>query len=526
MVYKKYIRKNGKIYGPYLYHSKRIDGKVVNTYHGPKKKISRKKVGKLLLGLLFLFSVSFFLFFGTDFVSNFISGQAVLGLDSEFIEGQPLKGTLKISLKEGELLPSSSRVVFKNSRNSYEFELSELITEKVTQGNFYVENTAIEGSGFGYGIEGSKQIYPRVYFELDVFSGPKPRKQQEKFTENETKTVEINETIEDVVNRTKINETVESVNDTEIKTNITVNGTITNQTEEEVTIINESTTETKETSNITVDETVPIETKEKKDEKKEEKNKTKNPLDDVSVSKGSESDSVAESGQNFSDVGITGGVIRSMLGVVSNVFLTITGQATLNYEDTVTGNATFNEPFTIVLEKEQTAKVKPGSVVTDLKKISDKSVRVDVENNIAIAKSLYSEIEKGFGEDYLGKKTKVYEISLDSLNLTFEKGELSVKIDSGDVEIISLNTILEEGVIKAETINITTNETRITSNITTNLTTNFAIKQIKDIPDITISKNRNATLNLSEYFISPPGVNYTAVENENINISIFSESLL
>ena len=45
MAYKKYITKNGKIYGPYVYHSKRVDGKVVSEYHGLKKdKKSRKKV--------------------------------------------------------------------------------------------------------------------------------------------------------------------------------------------------------------------------------------------------------------------------------------------------------------------------------------------------------------------------------------------------------------------------------------------------------------------------------------------------
>jgi len=38
MVYKKYIKKNGKIYGPYNYQSKRVDGKVVSEYVGPKSK--------------------------------------------------------------------------------------------------------------------------------------------------------------------------------------------------------------------------------------------------------------------------------------------------------------------------------------------------------------------------------------------------------------------------------------------------------------------------------------------------------
>jgi len=40
MAYKKYIKRNGKLYGPYIYESKRVNGKVVSEYHGseePKK---------------------------------------------------------------------------------------------------------------------------------------------------------------------------------------------------------------------------------------------------------------------------------------------------------------------------------------------------------------------------------------------------------------------------------------------------------------------------------------------------------
>ena len=37
MAYEKFIKKDGKLYGPYIYHSKRIDGKVVSEYHGSGK---------------------------------------------------------------------------------------------------------------------------------------------------------------------------------------------------------------------------------------------------------------------------------------------------------------------------------------------------------------------------------------------------------------------------------------------------------------------------------------------------------
>jgi len=37
MVYKKYIKRGNKIYGPYLYESKKVKGEVITVYHGKKQ---------------------------------------------------------------------------------------------------------------------------------------------------------------------------------------------------------------------------------------------------------------------------------------------------------------------------------------------------------------------------------------------------------------------------------------------------------------------------------------------------------
>ena len=44
MVYEKYIKKKGKIYGPYLYESKKVNGKVITIYHGKKPKSFIEKI--------------------------------------------------------------------------------------------------------------------------------------------------------------------------------------------------------------------------------------------------------------------------------------------------------------------------------------------------------------------------------------------------------------------------------------------------------------------------------------------------
>lgn len=55
MAYEKYIKKDGKIYGPYLYHSRRIDGKVISEYHGQKKSDSWKFLWAIPVILLVIF---------------------------------------------------------------------------------------------------------------------------------------------------------------------------------------------------------------------------------------------------------------------------------------------------------------------------------------------------------------------------------------------------------------------------------------------------------------------------------------
>ena len=64
MVYKKYIKRGGKVYGPYIYHSRRVDGKVVCDYHGSKSNSSSKKV------FVTLFLMALVLLTSYLFVSN------------------------------------------------------------------------------------------------------------------------------------------------------------------------------------------------------------------------------------------------------------------------------------------------------------------------------------------------------------------------------------------------------------------------------------------------------------------------
>ncbi|MCH8945450.1 MAG: hypothetical protein IIA85_00835 [Nanoarchaeota archaeon] len=110
------------------------------------------------------------LIYGFAFFDKGITGMASLELESIYEEGQTLEGLLKISLREGELIPSDSKVVFENAGQSYEYNLNEVISDKLTSGNFYVEGANLSGKGDGFGVKGKKTIYPKVYFKLNIFS--------------------------------------------------------------------------------------------------------------------------------------------------------------------------------------------------------------------------------------------------------------------------------------------------------------------------------------------------------------------
>ena len=204
MAYKKYIQKNGKLYGPYIYHSKRVDGKVISEYRGSKRDFNYKTFLFISAGVVLLIALLLFFVFS----NNGITGNVVLGVDTSYEEGKPLDGVLKFSLKEGELLPENSKVIIENYGKTYEFVLKDVLNEESLEGNYYIYNKEIQGRGLGYGIEGERVIYPEVEFTIQIYN---------EVIEEEVAPVDIipEETIEPVLETTEtILETEDSISET------------------------------------------------------------------------------------------------------------------------------------------------------------------------------------------------------------------------------------------------------------------------------------------------------------------------
>ncbi|MEK6846615.1 MAG: hypothetical protein AABY16_00440, partial [Nanoarchaeota archaeon] len=167
MVHKKYTYKDGKKFGPYYYETKRINGKVVTTYLGtelPEKFSSpTPSFWKIAVPFFVVIVIFTLLFLSIDFTGN-----VALDIKTNYEVGEAIEGTLTFTLKEGELIPINSKVLLTYGRYSKEVLLSSLVSEETFSGDFYAEGVSISGRGDGYGLIGSKTIYPEVSFSLKV----------------------------------------------------------------------------------------------------------------------------------------------------------------------------------------------------------------------------------------------------------------------------------------------------------------------------------------------------------------------
>ena len=166
MVYKRYIKRGKKIYGPYDYYSEKKDGKVISVYLGKSEHIEKKKpknflpVFAIILGVLVLL--------GVFFINPSLTGKAVLDLQKTYSVGDKIDGSVKIILKQGEMIPSDTKVFINNGGEYSEYLLNDLLDINSTEGNFYVEGKNISGSGLGYGFAGEKKIYPEFSFLMKI----------------------------------------------------------------------------------------------------------------------------------------------------------------------------------------------------------------------------------------------------------------------------------------------------------------------------------------------------------------------
>jgi len=172
MAYEKYIKRGGKVYGPYSYKSVKKDGKVITEYLGKSekkfKRSNKKFTGKLIfIGIISLLIIAAFFLLNVN-----LTGNVALSVDDFYISGETLSGDLRMTLEPGEFIPSSTKVLVNNAGEEYEFILEDLIDQKSSDGEFYISDRDISGFGEGYGY--SDGDYASVSFVLNILESKKP----------------------------------------------------------------------------------------------------------------------------------------------------------------------------------------------------------------------------------------------------------------------------------------------------------------------------------------------------------------
>ncbi len=396
MVYKKYIKRNGKLYGPYVYHSKRVDGKVVSEYIGPKSSFNKNYFFGAAAVLFLVLVLASGIYFFNESRKSF-SGQAVINLEGNYVYQESFDGDVKINLKEGELIPAQSEVVLENGGESYYYNLSDFVEDETVSGSFYIQGKSLSGEGEGYGLEGEKEITPQVYFKLRIV-------EDEIVPSDDSEEIESNESEDNII----------EVEQNESESEVVEEGVEQDESE----VVEEETVEVEE---ATVEEDV-------EDNSEEE-------INDAGVEV---------------DEQITGNIISRLFGGVYNFFLNLgpSGQVVLG--DEVEGSVTKGDEYSLMLPDGQAAEIVSGSVRTAEENLSDGQISLDRRENEFIVTTTYSETESGFGSEYIGEKEKTINLNLSSKNLIFDEEILNVKLVYGGEEILSLSVNLSEGVIYSE----------------------------------------------------------------------------
>lgn len=471
MAYKKYIKRGGKIYGPYIYHSKRIDGKVVSEYHGPKKESQPKNFIWIGLGAVFLLAIVLIVIFGRGHTGT---GNVVLDLNANYQQDQPLSGKLSLSLQQGELLPATSKIVFDNNGQISEYLLSDLTSEPTTEGNFYVSGSSISGTGQGYGVKGQKQIFPEVNFVLNIFSDNQSNTDYSTGSSS-TGSDSDNSVVETSDNTTDQNDTFASTetsavnNSTSPEQQASQNDTVEATTPPETS--SSSATGEVVTDSLVSDQTASTSTDVAASDSTETataaeetaaavSSETPTPADASAPESSASSDTQAtqdstsstETSSTDSSAPVTGNIVSSIFGGITNFFLglTPTGNAVIEFQSEVSGTVAKGNEFVYNLEPGQRAELQPLSVSSDSKTLSDSQVHLTTEGNRVIVTTDYSQISEGFGQDYTGSDQKDIAIDLSKTGFVPQAGNLKVSLVDGSSEIISLETVLQdEGVVAA-----------------------------------------------------------------------------
>lgn len=334
---------------------------------------------------LSVFIFAFILFIFVIFVLNFnnpdkFTGRAILSLDTYYLPNDTLKGNLTISLNKGEFIPAEAVIHFKTGENIYNYSLLQLVNIPKSEGNFYLAEKEISGSGEGFGVKGEKISYPKVNFTFII------------------KTSDLTDS-SDISPQT--NNSSESSNNQN-----------NNFSSEGVNVSDSPSSNSNGNSNISNDNPS------NSNAPNEQLNPKNNNPDSTELPSNSNANENSNSNSNTpaeqSNSPLTGNVVNELNQQISGV-------------------VSEDSPYKYSLENGQTAEIISSSYPISLL----------IKDGQVIVTTNYSEIEEGFGEEFFSLEEGVnLTINLANIVLPVSEGDLEVILSYQNVELFSVKTNL------------------------------------------------------------------------------------
>jgi len=411
MAYKKYIKKGGKLYGPYIYHSRREDGKVVSEYRGlggGRYDINSKKI---LIAILGIFLLTAMIYLSINIGKN-LTGKAILDLDADY-SGEILKGKLVLS-SSGDI-PENARLVFEsNNETIFEGSMEEFISPEISFNLLISSGQAPDSSSSGQDDTKTPEQIPSNNSENI------PQDNTEDTPTNNTGNSNNQETPIETEDTNPEQEIVEEKGET----GSVPENTIDENDSEEIANnppANNENPEKKSNSNSDSNEKSAPENQGKEEKSDKEDSSTSNSDKKDSSKESSDKGSSNKEKENGGSP-LTGGVISHEV-------------------KTVGGRVSKGNFFIYTLgEDESFEGIEPGSVKTDEKEINDKNIQAKTKGKEINVSTDYIE------EDII--------IDLSKFNMPVKYGILKISVKSEDgSEIASLSVNVDDSEIIDDSLN-------------------------------------------------------------------------
>ncbi len=439
MVYKKYIKRNGKFYGPYIYNSRRVNGKVISEYHGVDKKDYRKFILPAF-GILFLIFIAFFMINFKGKISGNVIANSEVNISSQnsliyppvyftLISHQTAAAENSNQSNQNESAQISSNTPSENqsssdssmnnssalnpdSSNSTQSQTNS--SQIVTQQNSSSSSVPINSSTSPSTDAGSSSTASDSSLTTSAVSSTTSPDTSSSTASSTTPSTEQTSSTQTAQSSSSTpSQTSEPTTTSQSSTSPSTDaGSSSTASDSSLTTSAVSSTTSPDTSSSTASSTTPsteqtsstptAQSSSSTPSQTSEPTTTSQSSTSPSTDAGSSStasDSSSSSASN-ADSGagapITGGVISNLLKTVSNFFLGLlrpTGMAVSNPSDkTINGEVSVGNPFTYTLSQGESVQLVPGSVKTDTKSLPDSAIVISFNGNNVLIETNYSEL--------------------------------------------------------------------------------------------------------------------------------------